>query len=81
MPSCITENSPPDHKFLMHTESFSYCLMTRPYGMNSRSSAQIWRERPVFKKVADLGREIDAGLLALLFGPALERWTREYGLL
>jgi hypothetical protein len=39
------------------------------------------RESAIFLKAAELGREIDAGLLDLLFGPALNRWTREYGLL
>lgn len=39
------------------------------------------RNSELFRSISQLGYEIDAGLLGLLYGPALERWTKEYGLL
>jgi Putative nucleotidyltransferase DUF294 len=34
-----------------------------------------------FRTAAELGSEIDDGLLGLLFGPALSRWTKEFAVL
>jgi hypothetical protein len=39
------------------------------------------RESRPFQIAAELGSEIDAGLLGLLFGPALSRWTKEFAVL
>ena len=39
------------------------------------------REARPFQIAAGLGSEIDAGLLGLLFGPALSRWTKEFAVL
>ena len=36
-------------------------------------------ESPLFARIAELGKEFEAGLLALLFDdPELRRWVREY---
>lgn len=41
--------------------------------------AEEARDSPVFARVAELGKELQAGLLSLLFDdPELRRWVREY---
>ncbi|MFZ0976666.1 MAG: hypothetical protein WAN22_30880 [Solirubrobacteraceae bacterium] len=37
------------------------------------------RESPLFARIAELGKEFEAGLLTLLFDdPELRRWVRDY---
>jgi hypothetical protein len=41
--------------------------------------AEDARDSPVFARMAELGKEFQAGLLSLLFDdPQLRRWVREY---
>lgn len=44
-------------------------------------TAEAARNSREFGVVQELGREIDEGLLEILYSPALDRWTREYGIL
>jgi hypothetical protein len=48
--------------------------------LDSLEPAEARSSEP-FQIAAQLGAEIDAGLLGLLFGPALTRWTKEYAVL
>ena len=44
-----------------------------------RTRSRQRSESPLFSRIAELGKEFEAGLLALLFDdPELRRWVREY---